>query len=205
MAIRALDCCGIKELSGISRYTTPEDAFFQSCATLIPYQGIPTIPSCRFLIFSQANRSVETNYDTNTSTTLEPPTEGYGYRMAQFIRDNNLGTVYDSIEVAQNPNSNNHLKMWVWEMDSDACRKWLAAYAKTINYKPEVDDQGRRINQVLAAAPPPDVYPVGGAGAPAGVGAAFRNVPEAQLQAAVPNIGFDNLLRRYMRSFGSRR
>lgn len=200
MAIRTLDCCGIKELSTISSFNTPTEAFWLNCVGLSPYQEVPTLPKCRFMIFSQANpsRRRTNDYDDEVPVweDIPVPTTGYGYNMRDFITTNALGTVHE-LPTAINPNSTNHLKVWIWELDIEAATKWLTDYAKSINYKPQEhpDKTSAYARMMATITPPPQpsvVYAAGGNGAPAGAAGAFSQAIDAEIQGLAQ--GVDNSL-----------
>lgn len=104
-----LNCCGIKELAGISQ-GSPANAIWS--AGLLVNEFDPSMPRCRYIIFSQAHSNMFKS-------------SGYGYDFAQYIRDNNLGEVFDQVPVGKNPNSGNQVKMWIWIFDSDAMKAWF--------------------------------------------------------------------------------
>jgi hypothetical protein len=99
-------CCGIREIDGLSGHRTPE-------AVLKDLRGrFHEDHKWRHAVFSQAGKR---------ST--------YGKRFAAYITKEKLGTVVET-ETKVNPNSKNPLKAFIWTIDWDAMRKWLAARKK---------------------------------------------------------------------------
>jgi hypothetical protein len=115
MEIGHLECCGIKELIGISGHRSggallrailevAQESSYEDDDT--PWSG-----NFRYAIFSQASNGK------------------YGKKFAVFIREHNLGEVIET-GTHINPNSGNLLKMWVWTVDHDAVRNWSSKYGK---------------------------------------------------------------------------
>lgn len=127
MRINGLSCCGVAELSSLSlNYSTPGGAsveaekLWRMCVDqnpLTPEEGF--YYRCRYVMFTQASRPGDDGDITNQ--------RGYGFDFAQFIRDNSLGEVIDSIPSGINPNSSNEVKVWMWIPDMDAVKAWLVA------------------------------------------------------------------------------
>lgn len=156
-----MDCCGVKELSGLTYHATPQAAMRAVCQLIYPdpqankalvakvavraaenkvsrhtwgYLG-PQVPQIeasvvyedpaqysrfRFAIFSEAHRPGLTD-ETGPK---------YGRDFAALIRECKLG---DVIETGRhiNPNSSNHLRVWVWTVDHEALTKWFKKDAAT--------------------------------------------------------------------------
>lgn len=129
--IRSQACCAIGEIYNLSNpLDDPEDGaedklwhFCQFRNSQDPVAGF--YYSCRYLIFTQASPSGDGTFMT----------DGYGFEFAQFIQDNNLGEVIDTIPSGINPNSLNEVKVWVWIPDMAAVRNWLQAEVIRREYK----------------------------------------------------------------------
>lgn len=112
-----LGCCGVKEITGLSTENSAPGAM-RSLAKLTwgatvtggrPGERIPSpYERFRYLIFTQA-------LDANR----------YGINFAAFIRKYELGEVIET-DFNVNPNSGNPVKVWVWTVNHEACRQWLA-------------------------------------------------------------------------------
>src|SRR3990167_6150578 len=111
MELLCYRCCGIREIAGLSSYTTPEAAF-RAMSKLawvrtdmvlgpnrISVMGWVPQDRFRYVIFSQA---------------LTDAT--YGIRFADFILTKKLGALHET-DFNLNPNSRNQLKVWMWTVD----------------------------------------------------------------------------------------
>lgn len=155
-------CCGLKELHGLSTHETSETAMIalgriiyptqEETAALIakvraralkdkadPYtEGYLTSPNraddgrrnavfadhlayarFRFATFAEAINPQYMGKDG-----AEPTNYDYGRRFAALIRKEKLGDVLETGRHV-NPNSNNHLKVWIWTLDHVALKAWL--------------------------------------------------------------------------------
>ena len=118
--IISLNCCGVNELADL-RISNPAEYLWQHG---VGHNRLaPMIRPSLYNIFTQA-------------TLRDDPGMGYGYAFAQFIRDNNLGQVIDTIPGGINPNSSNFIRMWVWIVDLSALRAWFQAEAERRAYVP---------------------------------------------------------------------
>ena len=117
--LMSLECCGIKELHGISNYESAY-AVLQDLGELT-YRHKETsagpngklvvldrpFTNFRYVLFSQAR--TDTVYGTN---------------LAAFIQKHKLGTLVET-GTHVNPNTGNPLKAWLWAVDHDATKTWL--------------------------------------------------------------------------------
>jgi len=107
-----IDCCGIREISGLSYHRGPRTAMKAFCS-VYPESKSPNNPyssndsAFRYAVFSQINQAK------------------YGERFAAYIRDNKLGDVIETTGKHVNPNSGNVLKVFVWTVDHTAVKQWL--------------------------------------------------------------------------------
>lgn len=145
MELWGLNCCGIKELSGLSQYPdNPADAM-QNIGRMIyistsnHYIG----KHFRYIVFSQAGKNSH-----------------YGEVFAKYILDNNLGSLVET-DWHVNPNSKNQLKVWVWTTDHHALDTW---------WKENDGSRGKgkktAVVPTLSAVPPPPSGRVAGAPGP---------------------------------------
>lgn len=109
-------CCGISEISGISAYRSAEEAIIDTLtnedkwdADTQEYVRALEIPEAAHLIFTQAQR-------TKALT-------GYGFKIANYIEKNNLGTVIRT-PPAKNPNSRNYIITFVWTLNEKGIERW---------------------------------------------------------------------------------
>ena len=102
----SMQCCGVKEIAGISNYT--------------PRQVITQIMSHAY--YKRAGLYIFTGV-------VHGESDSYGGRFAEYIRVRKLGTVTAS-EASRNPNTMNTVKVWVWKPNYIALAK-LAEDKKT--------------------------------------------------------------------------
>jgi len=128
-----LECCGIRELNGLS------DAESSKEALLSFYYNTSYIDADRFryVIFSQA-----LSYRCGR-------TPAYGEKFASYLRNLRVGSVkIATTEDVKNPNSNNFLKVWIWTVDWDALKAWAnkPANAKLLKDSIYADDDVRYLD-----------------------------------------------------------
>jgi hypothetical protein len=108
-----LSCCGISELADIRDDDTPEQSIMAIDAT---EQGL--------IIFSDV-REYNPGYRK-------------GKALAKLITDQGLGTIVE-VPPATNPNTQNHIKAWLWNINK---RKLKSYQAKLRKSNPEAYDYG---------------------------------------------------------------
>jgi len=96
-----MGCCGVREISGLSRHRTAKAAMRNVCR--IRYHDSA---GSAFLVFTGLARC------------------RYGQRFCDFIKDNKLGSVVGVPRAKRNPNSGNPLKVWVWTVKDRELRAW---------------------------------------------------------------------------------
>lgn len=101
-----LRCCGLVELSGIGGCTAEQAAR----DILTSYDGEYDPPQCAQIIFTQATRNRQK--------------VGYGYNLAKFVAEHNLGSVAASAPKV-NPNSSNIVTCFVWTPNYEGIRAWV--------------------------------------------------------------------------------
>ena len=106
--IRQLQCCGVKEIIGLSNVSTAE---YKEVIKRLALSIFHEDHGCAFYLFSQATNSD----DPKTSTTNKVK---YGEKFREFIESEKLGTVIETATEI-NPNSFNNLKVWLWTVDRD--------------------------------------------------------------------------------------
>jgi len=114
MQLDHLNCCGIREISGLCGYSTGAAAFKAYLRQTLRCG----LTHFRYVIFSQANRDEDAG-----------SREEYGENFAAYLRDHKLGDVIETGEYV-NPNSGNLLKVWIWTVDHDAVNASRANRAK---------------------------------------------------------------------------
>lgn len=103
-----LDCCGLREMSGIA---APAGTILKQFGSYCYNDGVGVAfryedAKFRHVIFSQAGAR---------ST--------YGVKLAAFITRHKLGTVVAS-PTKINPNSGNPLKVWIWTVNHQRTYNW---------------------------------------------------------------------------------
>jgi hypothetical protein len=121
ISITTLECCGVKEIHGISYYHSElHPDYLKYCVFHIltkvgkDMRGKPRtllhLPAGIHLLFTQAS-------------SYENPTNPYGEKLRDFITENKLGTVIET-PAKVNPNSDNYVVAFLWTMDRVACSRW---------------------------------------------------------------------------------
>lgn len=115
ISFHQLNCCGVREIHGLSTYT--KDHLEEYVRTRAASAG-STDPrmiwpiNWRFAIYTQA-------WDA-------PLPQPYGEIFTTFILENRLGTVQASADGLKNPNTNRNLKLWTWTVDQRAVLDWIS-------------------------------------------------------------------------------
>lgn len=134
-----INCCGIREISGLSCHKGPMAAMRSFCniypnAPKSYHNPYPSDQSrFRYAIFSQASNSK------------------YGDKFATYIRNQKLGDVIETAGKHVNPNSGHVLKVFVWTVDHDAVKLWMKKEFKNAKIAVEKAPE--------AAQPPPAEAP----------------------------------------------
>ena len=122
--IQGMDCCGIKEISGLSYAKNSAEAMYSFMNNSYDWNQ-----RFRYVIFSQAK--------TNAT---------YGKKFAAFIRKHKLGSTVVTRGEHRNPNSGNVLKIWIWTINWFAVKTWYKkealkqeALGATINNNDDYD------------------------------------------------------------------
>lgn len=106
MRINTMQCCGVREISGLSG--CHGDAGFKAgVITFLTASG--GVPATGALIFTQAGKK---------------ETVKYGDQFAEWIIKNKLGTVNESGGGYINPNSQNPIYIYTWVMDRAAMQEF---------------------------------------------------------------------------------
>ena len=106
--VNLLACCGVKELHNI-RYGLEQigaDGLIHQLAEMM--YGKTRTHNCAFYLFTEVQ---PTSWNSGK----------YGVNLRDFILTNKLGTVIES-DILKNPNSLNMLKVYLWQIDSDALK-----------------------------------------------------------------------------------
>ena len=128
LMLNNLQCCGVKEIHGLSTHKTPEEAFRYfgmlttnkkalDCYTCLPTDVTEPWEKFRYVMFTQAKKSTD-----------------YGERFAAFLAKKRLGDLLET-GFHVNPSADNNLKVWIWTVDWRCVRQWFEQDAKkaTIN------------------------------------------------------------------------
>lgn len=113
--IHGMQCCGVRELHGLSYANSPQEAFraFQ--------RDFRRNRRWRYAIFTQAQYPW-----------MPDPFRAYGEEFAQFIQDHKLGTVMESSAPhaghRRNPNTGATLRIWVWTLNHAGIKRYMAAH-----------------------------------------------------------------------------
>lgn len=103
-----LSCCGIKEIGNLSGFRTPEKAMISVCEQEESF-GI--------ILFSEIS---EWRKDRHLNMTLGV---FYAKNFSELITKNKLGSVIET-ESVFNPNSENKIKAYLWNVDNKALKSW---------------------------------------------------------------------------------
>lgn len=139
-----LNCCGIKEIHGISQWAYKDPGYvvpmlkdivkasYDFCAKVdwhdrfLYFKAPPREPFWRYFMFTQAQTP-------NIGSEMWELRQSYGDKLAHYIRENNLGTVTVS-EENLNPNSGNRLKIFIWTFNWTDLKAW---YEKNADPQPK--------------------------------------------------------------------
>lgn len=105
MEIRAMACCGLRELHGLSWEHSADDAMHAFRRAVGPGGGSGT--GFRYVVFTQAGTE-----------------HVYGDDFAALIRDHKMGDVVETTGTHRNPNTNHTLKVWVWTVNHAAVKRF---------------------------------------------------------------------------------
>lgn len=94
-----LECCGLLELVDISDHCGDAESVLLNHA----YDVSGNVCG---VLFTQASRGT------------------YGDKLANYIRKHQLGTV-TSTRLGANPNTGNHIKLFVWKVNEKALDRWI--------------------------------------------------------------------------------
>ena len=99
-------CCGVHQIMDLGHSKTPEIA-------LRYIKGQLRLP---FVVFSGVTKRIHPDHSSSRM-------DNYGQAFASFLKKKKLGRVTSSLSRV-NPNSNNTIKVWVWEPDYKALRSF---------------------------------------------------------------------------------
>ena len=155
-----MDCCGVKELSGLSSYPEPELAMRALGTQLYPdpdknqaliaavrarakkdgkssyafgYMGVQPMPVEAHAVYDSIDQYSRFRFAIFTEAHNPTQTEDLGPKYGQrFAAMIRKKGLGDLIETGRhiNPNSGNKLKVWVWTIDHAALVGWLKEDAK---------------------------------------------------------------------------
>jgi hypothetical protein len=117
-------CCGVKEISGLHHY---RDMRLAMTAVLfqLSNSGIRHIAKEGFGThhYLHPRRLERTKCAHMIFTQNMASRSGYGFRFAEFIKKNHLGKVTVG-HGGRNPNSENHVIVFVWTLNQGAVLRW---------------------------------------------------------------------------------
>ncbi len=123
----SMNCCGIREICGLSSNVTSTEAmqdFVERIATVDHGYGPRRYYKFRYAIFSAIGR------------------RKYGHEFEAYILKHKLGEVI-STGYHINPNSRHKLKVWVWTVDHVALKAWATAHKPPKTEADSDDERGR--------------------------------------------------------------
>ena len=106
-------CCGVKEIDGIMEHKNPENIIKHTIENIFDFYDSPKI-QCAFITFSGV---------IGKKRKSKNPKNTIGNRLLKYIKQHNLGNVKASI-TKRNPNSNNLIKLYMWEIKSKNMKSW---------------------------------------------------------------------------------
>jgi hypothetical protein len=121
--INDLECCGVKEIDGLSKFDDdPEAAMSAFCLARTGYNH-----------YHQDTSSISSSLQLNFAHILftQAGNVTYGQQFARFIRANRLGSVVRS-RIQVNPNSKNPLAAYIWTVDRLALKRWWAKQVRDL-------------------------------------------------------------------------
>ena len=119
-----LDCCGVKEIAGVSSYTgRPEACLLDLMSQFVRDARDNQSPYCYV--------SLPAGYFLFTEARRPTPAEGstpahYGQDLAAYIEQEKLGAVHLA-PIIRNPNSGNFIQTYLWAIDHTAFTAWWEA------------------------------------------------------------------------------
>lgn len=111
--IRTTACCGVREFDGLDGGS---EATVKEVVTYLDRDD-----SWRFLVFTDITA------------------DGYGSRLSSYVKKHKLGNIVCS-RSAINPNTDNRIKVWVWELNHRAVKAWGAKRAPAVVEAERQDD-----------------------------------------------------------------
>lgn len=129
MELNNLRCCGVKEISELSIYGSPEEALlafdnltygklikkYKPNGVDYSWKADP-FGRFRYVMFTQANAPDRGPGKTGRNL--------YGEKFAALITENGLGNLHETTDNI-NPNSSNNVKVWLWTIDHDATKAFI--------------------------------------------------------------------------------
>lgn len=107
--LTVMNCCGLKELTQVGNVNNPADYLDALCLRVKPGS------TCAYFIFTQATNPLSMDHDK----------ESYGWQLANFITENQLGDIVGVAGPDVNPNSFNYITMFTWRPNEPAIKKWF--------------------------------------------------------------------------------
>lgn len=118
--VRTTGCCAVLELTDISRAKTPLEMLRQ----LVPQIAIKTLD------FSGEKPFIYYTGVVNRARYIpahEDRVDDYGQALTDYIKEQKLGSVIETLEPRQN-STGNMVKIWLWHPDYTAIKSWRDKY-----------------------------------------------------------------------------
>ena len=118
-----INCCGVLEMAEIGSEDGPQEVLkaLERSYTVQWGNNKGTLMEslkCAYFFFTEADHEACEDGD---ECNCEAP--DYGKDLANLIKENSLGTLYE-MPWRKNPNSGNNIKMWVWAADYSALKTY---------------------------------------------------------------------------------
>ena|SRR3990167_4522410 len=119
--IRTTGCCAVLELVDISTENLPEDMLRRVLPTILELTKNGTKPK-PFIYYTGVLTRVKPDHTYTTRT------DDYGQDLTEYIQEQNLGSVIDTLPPSPNW-TGNEVKMWIWQPNYPAMLRWNTEHA----------------------------------------------------------------------------
>lgn len=140
-------CCAIEEIGGLKTHLTAEEAMVAFCKEqILKPVKFGTSPGRVDAIYS---------FYIFTAAVGDGYSKKYGHNFAAFIRENSLGSVWESDFIMNNAFHPDHgNQVWVWTPDHEALKAWWSAYE-------EEQKKKQKVKPVATCIPPVNTWSQG--------------------------------------------
>ena len=121
MYLRAMDCCGMRELGSLSQHPDAKEAIKDFGRSAYGINGeADTNDRFRYVVFSQASSTKDGDF-------------AYGQNFATYIQEHKLGEVIEaSANSHKNPNTQNYLRTWIWTVNHAGTKRHINSLGGTL-------------------------------------------------------------------------